>query len=154
MKNYSPSIKKKAKRKTPEEEIQRCIIKFLRGLRRVGVKLQFVHPANELLRTSTLRKIYWGLGVEAGVPDLIILLPGAKTIFIELKIKKESKKDKADGTQIGYVNLKDEQLNWQNTLIKFGFPHYVVSVEGADMNSRIKVVNTVSQILRDNGLKI
>lgn len=131
---------KKKKRQTPEEDIQKICIKFLRNLRKHGVPLQFVHPANELLRTSNMKLLYWALGVEGGVPDLIIFLSGGRTIFIELKIKTK----KLDGNQ----------LDWEIALKKLGFKHYLLSVPDATIPSRIDAQNQLAQILIENGLNV
>ena len=68
----------------PEEDAQREIVKFLRRMKDHGLLLFFAVPT-QLLRNKVLRVIYWALGVEPGIPDLVILLRGGKTVFIELK---------------------------------------------------------------------
>lgn len=128
------------KRVMHEEVVQRAIISFLRSLRKMGIPIQFVHPANELMRTSTLRKIYWYLGVEAGVPDLIIFLRGGKTIFIELKVAPNG--------------LSEDQMKWENNLCDMGFEHHIVTAPNSSMQGKAIAVHAVAEILNKHGLKV
>ena len=49
----------------------------------------------------------------AGVPDRIVLLPGGRIIFVELKRPKGSR-------------MSDRQRWWRKKLIELGFPHWVI----------------------------
>lgn len=132
---------KPKKRRVPhEEKVQKAVVNFLRGLRKVGVPIKFIHPANELLRTKALRLIYWALGVEAGAPDLVIFLRGGKTIFIELKVKGNY--------------LEDSQKEWQESLTDMGFEHYVVTAPSSNMQGLAYAVHAVAGILNKHGLKV
>lgn len=51
-------------------------------------------------------------GLVAGVSDLIILMPNAKTIFVEVKVEK--------GVQ------SDKQKDFENVVIALGFEYYLI----------------------------
>lgn len=128
------------KHDTPEERVQKRVVIFLRNLRKSGVKIQFVHPANELMRTSTMKMLYWHLGVEGGVPDLIIFLEGGRTIFIELKVGKNK--------------LSENQVGWQKSLTDMGFEHHVITAKNGNLDEQIRAMHAVGDILRQAGLKV
>jgi hypothetical protein len=67
----------------PEAQIQRAVIEHLR---RRGVAGSFAfHPANGGWRTAIEGAILKGMGVAAGVPDVIII-SGGKVFGLELKV--------------------------------------------------------------------
>lgn len=69
--------------KRPEQALQQAVVKFI-DLAAPG--LMFWHTPNSSgNRGAMLGGIMKSMGVMAGVPDLTILLPNAKTAFIELK---------------------------------------------------------------------
>lgn len=125
--------KKPRKKMTrPEEGLQRAVMRHLLFLERYTKNIMSFHPANELLREENLRKIYAGLGVRSGVPDIVIMLRGGKTVFIELKAGKKKATDKQEDFAAGLTEL--------------GFPWYLVAAMNAD-----DAVNQVNAILLENG---
>lgn len=125
----------KKKQGRPEELLQIKIVAFLRDLRAWTGDLTFTHVPFELLRTSVLRRIYWTLGCEAGVPDLMIFLKGGTTIFIELKAGRRKRTDK--------------QKEWMDNIERLGFPAYTVNADTAKEG-----IDKVVNILRHHGLNI
>jgi hypothetical protein len=71
------------KRKHPEDEIQRAVFKHFEARAALGVFA--FHPANGGWRSSIEAKILKGLGVKAGVPDVIAIKDG-KVYALELKV--------------------------------------------------------------------
>lgn len=104
---------KKKRRQNPEELMQRQQVKFLREIRAYTGQLTFCHVPLELQRDSGIRKIYWHLGCEAGVPDLIIFLSRGRTLFVENKI--------------GTNDLSDKQKEWAEFATNLG--HYVYKIK-------------------------
>lgn len=68
-----------------EDTIHRAVVGHLNVRARKGVF--YLHPANGGYRTKTEAARFVGLGVRAGVPDLIIF-KGGKTYGLELKADK------------------------------------------------------------------
>lgn len=88
----------KVKRRRPEEtHVQRPIVKILAKIEAWTGSLTYFHVPNQLLRTAKMRKIYGGLGVRAGVPDLPIVLSGGRTLWLELKYNGNGTSDAQDG---------------------------------------------------------
>ena len=73
-----------AKRNYPEQQIQRAVVDYLRLLENLGELYVFNVP-NGGWRSKAEAGILKSLGVRAGVPDLVLLLPGGKIAFIEIK---------------------------------------------------------------------
>jgi hypothetical protein len=70
----------------PEQALQQAICQFITL---AAPDLYFFHPANEVGRSSPrLGAIRKSMGVKAGTPDLVLLLPAAKVGFIEVKAGK------------------------------------------------------------------
>ena len=132
--------KPKKRRKHPEEDIQKAVISFLRGLKKVGVPLRYLHPANELLRTSNMKMLYWALGIESGVPDVLIFLRGGITIFIELKVEPNG--------------LSETQMEWENDLCSMGFEHHIYTAKNSSIMEKAKATHFVAGILNKHGLKV
>ena len=128
----------KKKKETPEDDAQKEIVKLLRDLRRFGLLLFFAVP-NQLQRSKALRLIFHALGCESGVPDLVILLRGARTVFIELKAGRQTKADKRS----------DSQRDFQAALVDFGF-----QVETIYCESPIDGRKKTADFLRRLGLAI
>lgn len=116
----------------PEEGLQRAVMRHLFFLERYTKNIMSFHPANELLRDENIRKIYAGLGVRSGVPDIVIMLAGGKTVFIELKAGKAGATEKQQEFALGLTTL--------------GFPCYLVAAMNPD-----DAVNQVNAILLENG---
>jgi hypothetical protein len=73
-----------ANRKHPEDDLQRAVVDFLEvSLPQDAI---FFHCPNGGLRSKKVAARLSGLGVKAGIPDLI-LLHRQRTYFIELKAK-------------------------------------------------------------------
>lgn len=68
-----------------EDQIHRAVVQHLKARARKGTV--YFHPANGGQRNKTEAARFVGLGVKAGVPDLIILSRG-KTFGLELKVEK------------------------------------------------------------------
>ena len=83
---------------TLEKDIEQKLIKIVE--RHGGMCLKWVCPG-------------W-----AGVPDRIILMPGGRVIFVELK-----------RPQAGVISRR--QLWWQGKLNKLGFTHWFVTDDNA-----------------------
>ena len=96
-----------AKMLHPEQAIHQAAVSYLRLLENMG-ELMFLHPANGGFRSKAEAGIFKSLGVKAGAPDLIILLPGGRCAFIEIK---------APG---GYLSAS--QRAFRNTAENLGFP--------------------------------
>ena len=92
----------------PEQALHRAAVAYLRLLENLG-ELVFFHPANGGVRSRTEAAIFKGLGVRAGVPDLVVLFPGARCAFIELKSDVR--------------RLSAAQLGFKNHAEMFGFPY-------------------------------
>jgi len=69
----------------PEDHLQRACLKLAALYRRKGCVF---HIPNGGLRSKREAQIMKGLGVLAGAPDLIILGPGGRVAFAELKAPK------------------------------------------------------------------
>jgi hypothetical protein len=72
----------KARRQQPEAQIQRAVFQHLRARAAPGVFA--FHPANGGYRKPIEAKILQGLGVRAGVPDIIAIKDG-RCYALELK---------------------------------------------------------------------
>src|SRR5438477_9209445 len=72
------------RRRSPEATIQRCVFQHLRARGAPGVFA--FHPANGGYRKPIEAAILKGMGVVAGVPDLILIHQG-RTYALELKAK-------------------------------------------------------------------
>ena len=75
--------------KHPEDDIQRACIMWLEMMRKRG-RLEYYAVPNGGKRNAITGAILKTLGVRAGVPDLVVLLPGnaaspPKSVYIELK---------------------------------------------------------------------
>lgn len=81
----------------PEQQIHRSIVQFIRT---AYPKLIVFHPANGGARSHVEGAILKGLGVLAGTPDLVIVMPGGRVGFMEVKAKagrvEQSQRDFAD----------------------------------------------------------
>jgi hypothetical protein len=109
---------------TKEADEQKALVKWLRAR-----KITHFAPINESLHSGIIRQSVKPSGVASriigmienklksmgkrkGVSDLVILLPNAKAIFIELK-RKDGGKTSA------------EQIVWRDEVIALGFPAFI-----------------------------
>ena len=68
----------------PEQTLQRGVVQYLTLMENMG-ELSFFHVPNGGKRSKVEAAIFKGLGVRAGVSDLVLLFPDARSAFIELK---------------------------------------------------------------------
>lgn len=107
-----------------EEDEQKTLVQWLR-LRRIthfapgnenqhsGVIRQWVKPASLAAKIITMiENKLRAMGKRKGVSDLVVLLPGAKAVFIEMKRKK------------GGV-VSEEQESWRKEVIALGFEAHI-----------------------------
>lgn len=135
-----PNAKKRMAR--PEEIIQRPLIKMLQQINMLtGGKVYFFHIPNQLLNKSSLRKIYHGLGIQSGIPDLVIMFQGGKTIFIELKADRTK-----GGTKKPSTTEKQDEVH--DALRNLGFNVYVLAARDA-----VEAQKKLLAILEENGLR-
>ena len=120
------TVSKKKISRHEENKIQRPLVKVLEKIEAYTGMLTFFHVPNQLLRRSDLRKIFHGLGVRAGVPDLPIPISGGRTIWLELKYNGNKTSDKQDefldrlrklGHIVEVIDAKDS-LDAQNQLFE------------------------------------
>lgn len=72
--------------KRPEEALQRSVAAFLRV---AAPDLLWFHPANGGARSPAEAGIFKAMGVRAGTPDLVFVLPPHGSVgFVELKAGK------------------------------------------------------------------
>lgn len=128
----------RAKAGTPEDDAQKAIVRFLRGLERFNVLMFFAVP-NQLLRRKALRLIFWALGVQAGVPDLVLLFKGGRIVFVELKALGKNGKS---------AGLSDDQKKFHARLMEYCFD--VVTITCANP---MHGVHEVGNLLRGYGVK-
>ena len=95
------------KRNRPEQQIHQAAVQYLRIMENLG-ELTFFHVPGGGWRTKAEAGIFKSLGVRAGVPDLVLLFPGGRTAFIEIK---------APG---GYLSAS--QKAFKNSAENLGFP--------------------------------
>lgn len=129
-------VAKKPKIRHMEEAVlQRPIVKALERIERKWMNLTFFHVPNQLLRTSALRKIYAGLGVRSGVTDLVIPIDGGRTLWVELKYKRD------DST--------DDQIEFHAKLRGLGHRVEIIVAE-----TKAEALEKLFEILQDCGVQI
>jgi hypothetical protein len=101
-----------------EEAIQRAVVKLLDQMRLLGQLEYFAVPnggKRNLIEAARLKK----QGVRRGVPDLVICLPGGRTLWWEVKTPKGG--------------IRREQREWASWLTSNGYSHrFIRSLEDAD----------------------
>lgn len=98
-------------RKTLEDDYQRKIVVELRKLEKLGL-IGFCHIPNQLVRTESLRKIFYALGLRAGAPDLLVFMKGGQVLHIELKAGKNPH--------------LESQKGWQALVEPLGYKYFLV----------------------------
>ena len=131
---------KKPPERKEEIHVLRPLVKVLYDLESYTKALTFFHIPNELLRRSVMKRIFYHLGVRAGVPDLVLLLRGGVAIFIELKYGKPGK---------GEQGLSEGQEGFIAWLKKLGFPVYIICAQDGRES-----VRQLYEILRAHGVKV
>ena len=95
-----------AYKKKPEEILSEAICSFLR-VRQV----YFFHPANEGKRGWGAVRLFHNNGGMAGVADLVLLCPGGRCVFVELKAGKNDQ--------------GPSQKEFERQVRKRGFEYYI-----------------------------
>jgi len=101
--------------KKSEDKIQQEIVVWFRNtfcLAHHNPKLKIFAVPNADVSSDAHRIKMFSTGVEAGVADLIVLLPGAQIIFVEVK------------TEIG--RLSPKQTKFSIDVDELGFCYYMV----------------------------
>ena len=89
-----------------EDQIQKACVTWLHVQERLGHLCFFAVPNGGKLSAAT-GALLKATGTRAGVPDITILFPSAKALFVELKAPK--------GT------LQPSQKEWRDKLQAYGF---------------------------------
>lgn len=71
------------RRRNPEEIIHRAIVQYLMIC--LPRNIVWMHIPNGGKRTKAEAGIFKALGVKAGTPDLVFILPGGRAAFAEIK---------------------------------------------------------------------
>lgn len=129
--------RKRARSSRPEDALQRSVCELLSFYENQGKLMYFAVP-NGGKRSKIEAAIMKGLGVRAGIPDLVVLIPPMeanpgirgprsknKTIFLELKA--------------GDNKLSDNQIIWRDRLTKAEFPW-----------AEIRSVEQVQEIIKEH----
>lgn len=124
--------RKKMKRHE-EIHVQRPIVRVLAQIEGWTRQLTFFHVPNQLLRRPDIRKIYSGLGVRSGVPDLPIALPGGKTLWVELKY--------------GGNGLSEDQSEFMDRLKALGHITHVI-----DSSDAVDAQRQLFDLLAEHGI--
>ncbi|PKR55426.1 VRR-NUC domain-containing protein [Thalassospira marina] len=116
-------MNKGVRRSNPEEIIHRSVVQYLNCVLPAGVI--FFHPANGGVRSKAEGGIFKALGVKAGTPDLVFILPGGRTAFAEIKgpngsLSKTQKMFRDDALALGCAwvevrsidDMKDALTEW------------------------------------------
>ncbi len=69
----------------PEQQLQMACVEWLELQRRMK-KLSYFSVPNGGKKSKLTGWILKLMGQRAGIPDLVLLFPGARTLFVELKI--------------------------------------------------------------------
>ncbi|MBC3540636.1 VRR-NUC domain-containing protein [Rufibacter sp. H-1] len=93
-----------------EDKIQFECAQFLRRNR-----ITFYHVPNGAKRSAAEASRLIALGLLPGVNDLVILLPGAVSVYVELKIEKGK--------------LSKSQINFHQKISELGFPNYIIQTD-------------------------
>lgn len=72
--------------KRPEQALHISAVAFMR--RALPPNVVFLHPANGGRRTKAEAALFKAMGVTAGAPDLIFIMPNAQAAFMEFKAPK------------------------------------------------------------------
>lgn len=94
-----------------ESKIQVEIVKYLIPLRRQGL-LEFFSVPNEAAGNPVRQGQMIAMGLRPGVSDIVLLFPGRRVAFME--VKNEAGKQ------------RDAQERFQQMCVSFGFPYRIV----------------------------
>lgn len=126
-------IRKPRKNLYSEEALQIALAIFLNNLERTTKAFRWFHVPNGGKRGILTAKKLKAQGVKPGVPDIIILLSGGRSIFLELKAE-------------GGV-LSPDQKQFANDLAQFEHPYHLVKG-----GLPIDINQQVANILRSYGV--
>ena len=96
------------KKNRPEQAIQRAVVQYLGIMENLGELFYYAVP-NGGLRSKIEASIFKSLGVRAGVSDIVVMFPGGKCAFIEIKSAKG--------------RLSEAQQRFKNQVEHFGFEY-------------------------------
>lgn len=99
--------------------LQKACVVWLELMRRQK-KLNYFHVPNGQYKSKKMAWIMKEQGLRAGVPDLVLLFPGGRTIFVEMKAR--------------YGTLSTMQKIFHEDLKLMGFEVHVVKDLDALMN--------------------
>lgn len=114
--------------KRPEQQLHRQVVQLLQVYQGRGL-LAFAHVPNGGYRTATEAGIFTSLGVMPGVADLLVWMPGGKSLQFELKAPLAKKR------------LSPAQLGWIGRMADMGVAVHVC-----------RSVDEVEAVLRNCGV--
>jgi len=128
-------VKKLAPKGYKEDILQIALAKHLDDLQWHKGGFLWFHVPNGGKRTKSQGDKFRKMGLKSGVPDVCVVLPGQKVIWIELKAI--------------WGSLEDEQKKFRDTVTALDHKFYVV--KGAHP---IDIAQQASAILRENGVVV
>jgi hypothetical protein len=117
----------------PEELLQRAVVDLLQVYHSRGL-LTFCHVPNGGWRSKAEAGAFKAMGVQAGVPDLLVWTQGGEHFAIELKAGRRAV-------------LSDAQVVWHSTLESLGHRVYVCrSVDDVERCLRMESVPPIGKL--------
>ena len=98
------------KRKQPEQALQITCVEWLALLEAQG-RLMYAHVPNGGARSASEGSRLKKMGVRPGFPDLILIFPGGRSAYVEMKA--------------GTGKLSPDQGHWYDSLVFHGHSYYV-----------------------------
>jgi hypothetical protein len=118
----------------PEQQLHRQVVQLLQVYQNRGF-LAFAHCPNGGYRTPTEAGIFTGLGVMPGVADLLLWLPGGRSVQLELK------------APLAKMRLSPAQIDWIRRMADMGVAvHVCRSVDEVEAVLRAVGVPPVGQL--------
>jgi hypothetical protein len=114
--------------KRPEQQLHRAVVDLLQVYQARGL-LAFAHVPNGGYRTPTEAGIFTSLGVVPGVADLLVWLPGGRSVQFELK------------APLAKMRLSPAQIDWIRRMTDMGVAVHVC-----------RSLDEIEAVLRDNGV--
>lgn len=108
-----------------EDKLQYACAEYLRHN-----KMCFLHIPNEGKRSVQTTCMLIAKGMQPGAHDIVILLDGGKTLWVELKTK--------DGV------ISQKQKAWHERIVKMGYSHHLIRSDCA-----LEVLEQLEAILLD-----
>jgi hypothetical protein len=126
----------------PEAALHRSVVELLALYAGRGL-LAYAHVPNGGYRTPAEAGQFRSFGVRAGVPDLLLWLPGGKSFGIELKATSR--------------NLSPAQVQWHSTLASLGHRIHVCrsidEVEAALREEGVPGIGVIAEIRSVSAVK-